>query len=583
MITTAPLHGPIAGYFSPSPKESSRAVPRFILYDTCADKSDCQRRFANIEQGALSLEDESSGEGEWSNHAVSTNEPDLHRQLRQLRRLTQSLHQLHSPLYPNSKKPVITMANSHLWNIRYSNLQDLSFPSFADDGQNRSFFSGQSESPNVAMYGESVVQFPPTPQETPKDSFLRSPSLPVEDEVSALFSEPLFASDEVSLASPRTVPAAVLCQDDESANCVNDGMLSYLDLSADFDDASPSGVDDFILTDPYVVQRDLHHHDGDVNTDVNTEAGVVLNMDSVGSELPSNLLHTVFEGLFGQLGAVSTIAVPEGMLVDGVLWKWGDLWTLAPCVWNSEGEPIIHNMDDLVFMANALSSNKLDQNVATIQLQALDASPAHSALSSFYNLDTGDETESEDENEKESQSQSPRSSSSSSSSSSSFSSSLAASSPATSSPASSSSCGPLSSPDVKSDYLPSDIDMSDSEDPFGSPSSEHRGSHGRAPSAFELGLPNANKRYQCEECGNWFKHMHNLRLHRKSHTQSDSVRCQFIDPSTRRQCDATFTRTYDLTRHAQIHQGRKSFPCEKCGKVFTRRDALQRHLRNKGH
>ncbi|EIM21596.1 hypothetical protein WALSEDRAFT_18648 [Wallemia mellicola CBS 633.66] len=46
-------------------------------------------------------------------------------------------------------------------------------------------------------------------------------------------------------------------------------------------------------------------------------------------------------------------------------------------------------------------------------------------------------------------------------------------------------------------------------------------------------------------------------------------------------CDQQFSRNYDLKRHQNIHLLIKSYTCN-CGKTFSRKDALKRHLLIKG-
>lgn len=46
-------------------------------------------------------------------------------------------------------------------------------------------------------------------------------------------------------------------------------------------------------------------------------------------------------------------------------------------------------------------------------------------------------------------------------------------------------------------------------------------------------------------------------------------------------CDQLFSRNHDLKRHQRIHTDFKPFHCY-CGKSFSRKDALKRHLLVKG-
>lgn len=119
--------------------------------------------------------------------------------------------------------------------------------------------------------------------------------------------------------------------------------------------------------------------------------------------------------------------------------------------------------------------------------------------------------------------------------------------------------------------------------------------------------------YKCEECHQQFEKLATLNTHRKVHAvpmpvyrdqhptsaaaaaagdESESPnknphRCDWIIPSTGAVCGVIFSRPYDLVRHQDtIHRAKKlEFKCEECirsgiNKVFSRNDALVRHLRH---
>ena len=69
-------------------------------------------------------------------------------------------------------------------------------------------------------------------------------------------------------------------------------------------------------------------------------------------------------------------------------------------------------------------------------------------------------------------------------------------------------------------------------------------------------------------------------LHRN--LEAGPHKCEGINPSTSKPCNAIFSRPYDLTRHKDtIHNARKKVHCQFCTeeKTFSRNDALKRHMR----
>ncbi|PVF95963.1 hypothetical protein CPB86DRAFT_665069, partial [Serendipita vermifera] len=43
------------------------------------------------------------------------------------------------------------------------------------------------------------------------------------------------------------------------------------------------------------------------------------------------------------------------------------------------------------------------------------------------------------------------------------------------------------------------------------------------------------------------------------------------------QCQCTFARARDLTRHYRLHTGERPYECRGCGERFSRSDARKRH------
>ncbi|GAA5879147.1 hypothetical protein JCM1840_006209 [Sporobolomyces johnsonii] len=78
-------------------------------------------------------------------------------------------------------------------------------------------------------------------------------------------------------------------------------------------------------------------------------------------------------------------------------------------------------------------------------------------------------------------------------------------------------------------------------------------------------------------------------------TSSTAITCDHVDTSTGARCGVVFRRPYDLARHKETIHGEsltgeklapgkvKEWRCEECGGTFSRKDALLRHGRIRGH
>jgi hypothetical protein len=85
----------------------------------------------------------------------------------------------------------------------------------------------------------------------------------------------------------------------------------------------------------------------------------------------------------------------------------------------------------------------------------------------------------------------------------------------------------------------------------------------------------AEKKYNCPECGRGFNRKFNMQTHRATHDPNRIKPFACEHPN----CGSRFTRKHDLKRHINgIHKGEKVHECTVCRKPFSRKDAWKRHI-----
>ncbi|XP_013194551.1 zinc finger protein 436 isoform X2 [Amyelois transitella] len=83
------------------------------------------------------------------------------------------------------------------------------------------------------------------------------------------------------------------------------------------------------------------------------------------------------------------------------------------------------------------------------------------------------------------------------------------------------------------------------------------------------------KRYNCKHCDASFGRSYHLSRHLKIHSGDKPYHCDY--------CLAKFSTTYHLKRHVTIHTGEEGFKCGVCQRGFKRVDNLKSHIKNHGH
>lgn len=78
-------------------------------------------------------------------------------------------------------------------------------------------------------------------------------------------------------------------------------------------------------------------------------------------------------------------------------------------------------------------------------------------------------------------------------------------------------------------------------------------------------------KFICEECGDKFQSLSNLKLHENKHKNYLPFKCP--------KCDKGFALKCNLTNHLKFtHSSKKNFKCDKCDKRFCRPNSLKQHV-----
>lgn len=86
-------------------------------------------------------------------------------------------------------------------------------------------------------------------------------------------------------------------------------------------------------------------------------------------------------------------------------------------------------------------------------------------------------------------------------------------------------------------------------------------------------ISKSQKTMACQHCGKTFTHRGDMNKHVRSHTGEQPYSCTI--------CNRKFTHTSNLARHVRVHSGLKPFHCDRCNKDFNRRDKLVLHQKTK--
>ena len=89
--------------------------------------------------------------------------------------------------------------------------------------------------------------------------------------------------------------------------------------------------------------------------------------------------------------------------------------------------------------------------------------------------------------------------------------------------------------------------------------------------ADHMSVHQKKKNFICESCGKGFATQRSLDLHSITHTGVKSYQCTF--------CNKLFARKGEVDDHIRTHTGERPFQCDICGVTFSQRSNLQSHKR----